>query len=133
MDVSHRPLVLVAEHHADTRSMLRELFGLHGIEMAECDDGDAAVATAFNVCPDVILLDARLPGLESLAVVEQLRRSTAMHDVRIVFVSDDGRPGDEARARAAGSDHYLLKPVDLNEVLRLVSSAPSPAAHPGRS
>ncbi|HEX6974518.1 MAG TPA: response regulator [Vicinamibacterales bacterium] len=126
------PLVLVAEHHDDTRYMLRELFALHGVQVAECADGDATVAAAFRVRPDVILLDARLPGLDSLTVVRRLRKSTAMHNVRIVFVSDDGRPGDEARARAAGSDHYLLKPVDLDEVLRLVRSSSGSVAFPGR-
>lgn len=122
------PLVLVAEHHDDTRAMLRELFGMHGVDVAECGDGEAAVEAAFRVRPDVILLDAALPGLDSLAVVRRLRKSSTLHNVRIVFVSDDGRPGDEARARAAGSDHYLLKPVDLNEVLRLVRPTPSGSA-----
>lgn len=115
-----KPLVLVAEHHEDTRSMLKELFSMHGVAVAECEDGDTTVATAFRLRPHVILVDGSLPGLNSLAVVRRLRKLAAMHDVRIVFVSDDGRPGDEARARAAGSDDYLLKPVDLNDVLRVV-------------
>lgn len=119
------PLVLVAEHHADTRTMLRELFRIHGVSAEECGDGDAALEAALRIRPNVILLDSSLPGLDSLALIRRLRSSSAMHNVRIVFVSDDGGPNDEARARAAGSDHYLLKPVDLHEVLRLVGPSPS--------
>lgn len=130
MPTSHTPLVLVAEHHDDTRSMLCELFALHGVQTAACGDGDQAVATTFRIRPDVILLDGRLPGLDSLTVVRRLRKSPAMHNVRIVFVSDDGRPGDEARARAAGCDHYLLKPVDLDEVLRLIRRSSGSVAVP---
>ena len=130
MTILQSPLVLVAEHHDDTRSMLRELFSIHGVSVAECGDGNSAVEAALRIRPDVILLDGRLPGLDSLAVVRRLRDTSATHNVRIVFVSDDGGPGDEARARAAGSDHYLLKPVNLDELLALVRLSPSGSVHP---
>ena len=110
--------------------MLHELFSIHGLNVEECSDGDAAVTAALRDRPDVILLDGSLPGLDSLTVVRRLRDTPATRDVRIVFVSDDGRPGDEARARAAGSNDYLLKPVDLDELLRLVRLAPSGASGP---
>ncbi len=105
--------------------MLRELFNIHGVNVTECGDGEAAVDAALRVRPDVILLDGRLPGLDSLTVVRRLRDTPATRHVRIVFVSDDGGPGDEARARAAGSDDYLLKPVDIDELLRLVQPSGS--------
>ena len=113
--------------------MLRELFSIHGLSAVECGDGESVVSAALRIRPDVILLDGRLPGLDSLTVVRRLRDMPATRSVRIVFVSDDGSPGDEARALAAGSDEYLLKPVNIEELLRLVQPSGSGTVNPMES
>jgi DNA-binding response OmpR family regulator len=115
---SAQPLVLVADDHEDTRTMLRELLTMDGFIVIECEDGAKALAEARRTMPDLVLLDGRLPHLDGLDVARALRRCEEGSGVPIVFVS-----GDEfstSQAIAAGCDKALLKPVDPQDLLAIV-------------
>lgn len=124
-----RPLVLVAEHHDDTRSMLRTLLTLEGFDVTECDDGVVALSAVEDQRPEVILLDGTLQGLDGLAVAERLRASDVATASRVIFVSGRGDSEIVRSVRQAGCDTFLLKPVNLDELLEAVRRV---AARAGR-
>ena len=68
--------------------------------------------------PDVVLLDIGLPGLDGYQVAQQLR--TADYGPRLIAITGYGQPEDRERARNAGIEHYLVKPIDIAELAHLL-------------
>lgn len=112
--------VLVAEDNTLVRELLTAFLAENGAEVAVAADGLAAMALARSQSPDVLLLDIALPGLDGIAVAERLRRDGPGR-LRIIGLSAHAGPGDEARARAAGMDVFLAKPVSLARLAETIA------------
>lgn len=80
--------------------------------------GRAGLTMASVFGPDVVLLDLTLPDMCGFSVAQQLRAAHAK--LRIVVVTGWYMPGITARVRASGADAYRLKPVDIDEIARLI-------------
>lgn len=104
--------VLVVDDSSDIRVMTRYLLELEGHTVFEAADGPAALDTAARVRPDVALIDISLPGFDGYELARRLR--TTVHGRRLTLAALTGysRPEDRTRARDAGFDLYLVKPVD---------------------
>jgi DNA-binding response OmpR family regulator len=113
-----RPVVLVSEDHADTREMLRMFLGLNGFDVVECAQAGEVLATIDRVRPAVVVLNGAQRGLDGPAFARQIRNRGSRPG--LVFLSTQGGPAYAASARAAGSDAFLLKPVELADLLTLV-------------
>ena len=120
--------ILVVEDSEDSREMLVALLRMWGHTTDEAGDGEAALARYGAQRPDIALIDVGLPGLDGYEVARRIRSiaDPAEPPVRLVAVTGYGQPADLDRARAAGFDVHLLKPVDPEE-LRALLSAPRPA------
>ena len=70
--------------------------------------------------PDIVLLDIGLPGMDGYQVAIRLRDEEACKDTVIIAVSGYGQEDDRRRARAAGFDHHLVKPIDHEALLELI-------------
>jgi len=70
--------------------------------------------------PDLILLDIQMPGIDGFEVLRRLRAAGRTRCVPVVAVSANAMPGDIERARAAGFDDYLTKPIDFDRLLSVV-------------
>ena len=70
--------------------------------------------------PDLVLLDIQLPGIDGFEVLRRLRAASATQAVPVVAVSANAMRNDIERARAAGFDGYLTKPIDFERLLALV-------------
>ena len=68
----------------------------------------------------MVLLDIGLPGIDGYEVARRLRREPGLETIAVVAVSGYGREGDKQRAREAGFDRHLVKPVDPDELLALL-------------
>lgn len=111
--------VLVADDEAMIRTALSALLDLEDdIEVvAQCADGDEAVAEANRLQPDVCVLDVEMPGLDGVEVVAQLRRAVS---ARCVVVTRHARPGVLRRALAAGAAAFLSKSRRADEVAAVI-------------
>jgi len=109
--------ILVVEDNGDTRDAVRALLEQEGYDTHEAPDGESGLAAALSYGPDLVLLDIGLPKLDGYEVARRLR--SASPGVRLVALTGYGREEDRIRAREAGFDAHLLKPVDL-ERLRAV-------------
>ncbi len=115
--------VLIVEDQADAAASLAELLQLWGYAVEVAPDGAAACAAAAVRCPDVVLLDIGLPGLDGYAVAGRLRRLAGCGDALIVALSGYGGEEELQRSRAAGIDHHLVKPLDVDALDRLLARA----------
>ncbi|HVK11596.1 MAG TPA: CheR family methyltransferase, partial [Gemmataceae bacterium] len=111
--------VLVIEDNADAADSLRMLLELVGHEVRTAATGPAGVAAAKAFHPDLVLCDIGLPGMSGYEVARALRAEAALNGVTIAALTGYGRDEDQAKARAAGFDVHLTKPVEF-EALRRV-------------
>ena len=111
--------VLIADDEGMIRSALAALLRLEGdIDViAECSDGEQAVAEAERLEPDICLLDLEMPGLDGVEVAERLRRSIS---ARCVIVTRHARPGVLRRALTAGVAGFLPKSREAGEVAAVI-------------
>ncbi len=110
--------VLIADYIPDTREIL--MIGLQraGFEVIQAENGAVALRMVETEKPDILLLDLRLPEVDGLAVLKQLRARGAHPPIIIMTASN--HPVELERARAAGADAYILKPFRLAEVVSVV-------------
>ena len=111
--------VLVVDDNVDSAEMLAVVLQQWGHEARMAHDGESALRDVESYRPDLVLLDIGLPGLSGYAVAERVTRAGGDRP-QLVALTGYGPADDVARAREAGFDFHLLKPVDfkrLQEVL----------------
>ena len=86
-------------------------------------DGEAAVQKAREQVPDIALLDIGMPKLDGYEVARQLRAGITTQGIHLVAITGWGQASDREAAWAAGFDQHLLKPVDPEDLVRLISES----------
>jgi signal transduction histidine kinase/CheY-like chemotaxis protein len=114
--------ILVVDDNEDAAVTLAMLLEDWGHEVTTALDGETAIKAVAEHHPQVVLLDLGLPDIDGYEVATRLRKSDGK-DLRIFAVSGYGQPEDVARARSAGCDAHLAKPVDVHELERLLDAA----------
>jgi len=122
LPVDHRrtPRILVADPDSDTRLLYRDLLRSAGSDVVDAADGRDAMVKALSVRPTLIITELRLPLFDGFALCDVLRRDSLTKAVPIVVVTAESRPSEVDRARAAGADVVLIKPVTHDALLREV-------------
>ena len=113
---------LVVDDHVDSAALLERLLTLSGHEARSVTDGLTAVAEAERYRPDVILLDIGLPRLNGYDACRLIREHSWGTNVVLVAVTGWGDDDDVRRSREAGFDGHLVKPVDLDKLVELLST-----------
>ena len=113
--------VLVVEDNEDAAETLRMLLEVWGHEIALAHTGPAAIAEAARFRPHVVLCDLGLPEMDGLTVARFLRRDPGTAQAFLVALSGFGDDGDVQRARQAGFDLHLTKPVEPKELQQLLT------------
>ena len=113
----------MVDDNVDGAESLSMLLGLGGYEVRTAHDGPGAVAEADRFRPDAVFLDIGLPGLSGYEVAERLRVTPAFARTLLVAVTGWGQDTDRRRSAAAGFDHHLVKPVDPDDIRRLLAGA----------
>jgi two-component system cell cycle response regulator DivK len=111
--VGNSPLVLIVDDSAKNRKLAREVLRAAGFRTLEAARGDEAIAVAAESCPDLILLDLRLPDMHGTEVARKLRGSAETGRIPIVALSASPIAGGSDRLLATGFDGYLQKPIDV--------------------
>jgi signal transduction histidine kinase len=122
--------ILVVDDNADAALTLAELLTLEGHETHVAHDGPSAVDAARRLRPDIAILDIGLPGFDGLEVARRLRADPALKDIVLVALSGWVHPDDRERTRAAGFDHHLAKPVQLESLELVLLGARRDRGHP---
>jgi two-component system, cell cycle response regulator DivK len=110
------PLVLVVDDFQDNREMFAEFLSLSGFRVAEAATGREALAQAFALVPDVILMDLSLPELDGWEATRTLKGDARTRHIPIVALTGHALADHSRDAKDAGCDAFLTKPC-LPEVL----------------
>jgi CheY-like chemotaxis protein len=117
---THRklPRVLYVEDSAQNRDVVRRY--LQGLfEVIEAEDGEHGLERAQRDAPELVLMDLSLPRLDGWEATRRLKAGPAAHVPVIALTAHAGRE-DQARARAAGCDGYLTKPVERDQLIKTI-------------
>jgi signal transduction histidine kinase/ActR/RegA family two-component response regulator len=112
--------VLIIEDNADTRDVLKLMLEVEGAEVETAEAGEDGVRAAERRPPDVVLCDIGLPDIDGMEVVRRLRNedSAAM---RCIALTGYGQAEDVRHAIEAGFDAHLTKPINLDQLMALLS------------
>jgi two-component system CheB/CheR fusion protein len=120
--------VLVIEDNQDVAEWLATALALSGHDVTVSPDGEAGLAKARELGPEVILCDIGLPGaLDGYAVARRLCEDAALATAYRVALSGYAQPADQKRARDAGFEAHISKPPDLDVLERLLAELPKRA------
>lgn len=112
--------VLVADDNRDAAISLGALLEMSGHEVLIAHDGEEALTIARQSLPDTMILDIGMPRLTGDHVARAVRGEPWGQAIFLVAVTGWGEPDDKERASAAGFDHHLTKPIDLDELEKLL-------------
>ena len=113
--------ILVADDNQDAANTLALLLRLAGHDVRTAHCGQAALTLANEFHPEFALLDIGMPDLNGYDVARELRRTDTGKDVRLIALTGWGQDEDKRRARDAGFDHHLTKPIDPHRLEELLS------------
>jgi signal transduction histidine kinase len=113
--------VLVVDDNADAAESLAALLRLRGHHVRLAPDGPKALAAAADHAPDVVLLDLGLPGMDGHEVARRLRKHPGLDKALIVALTGSGSDEDRKRSLQSGCDLFLVKPVDWDDLDRLIA------------
>ncbi len=109
--------ILVIEDDADIRELLRFNLEKEGFTALESGDGERGLAMAREHCPDCILLDLMLPGLDGLEVCRRLTSSSETRDIPVMILTARGEEMDRVVGLSLGADDYVVKPFSVRELM----------------
>ena len=115
--------VLINEDHDDAREALRALLELEGHRVDAAASGPHGLEMARKSPPDVALVDIGLPEVDGYEVARRLRALGSSRPY-LIALTGYGQPEDVKKARDAGFDAHLLKPVDPDALARVLSAIP---------
>jgi CheY-like chemotaxis protein len=112
--------ILLADDNGDAAFSLGALLEIGGHEVLIAHDGEEALQIARESVPAAMILDIGMPRLTGDQVARAVRSEPWGARVLLVAVTGWGEPDDKARTAAAGFDHHLIKPVDVDAVEKLL-------------
>ena len=113
--------VLVVDDSVDLAMSIKMLLKIMGHDVQIAHDGPSALTAFQTHQPDVILLDIGMPGMNGYEIARQLRREQGTRHPLVVAVSGYGQDEDKRKAREAGFDTFLTKPVHPQALAELLS------------
>jgi PAS domain S-box-containing protein len=124
--------LLVAEDNEVNRQLALALLAKLGYEADVVENGREALAALERVPYDVVLMDVQMPELDGLEATRRIReRFPSTHGPTIIAMTANAMEGDREECLAAGMDHYLSKPIRVDELSRaLARCRPGPTSEP---
>lgn len=112
--------VLYVEDNEMNRQIVRDLLKRTKYRLIEARDGEAGVAKALEIRPDLILMDIQLPKVSGLEAMRRLRADPSMAATPIIAITSFALSGDEQKAQQAGATAYIAKPYSPRDLLALI-------------
>jgi len=113
--------VLVVDDEPDTLDLLRRVLGDSQAQVAAAPSVEAALATLGTFNPHVLISDVSMPGRDGYELIRAIRSTTGPQELPAAALTAYARPEDAARAREAGFQMHLSKPVEPDELVKVVA------------
>jgi CheY-like chemotaxis protein len=118
--VAGEPILIVDDNAVNLR-LARLLLSGEGYDVRTAGNAEEALAILGEFKARLILMDLQMPGMDGLELTRRLKADAATRDITILALTAYAMKGDEERARAAGCDGYVPKPIDTRALPELIA------------
>lgn len=114
-------LILVVDDNPVNLKLARALLNRKGYQVYTAGDADETLAVLRDVHPRLILMDIQLPDIDGLTLTRRLKADAETRDIVIVALTAYAMKGDEQKAREAGCDGYISKPIETRTFVNILA------------
>jgi len=112
--------ILLADDSITIQKVVGIIFGSDDYSLTIVDNGRAAIQKAQELQPDILLIDALMPGMSGYEVCEAIRKDAALASRPILLLTGSFEPFDEEKARQCGADDHIVKPFESQQIVAKV-------------
>lgn len=112
--------ILLADDSITIQKVVGIIFGGEEYALTVVDNGKAAVEMAREMNPDVLLIDALMPGMSGYEACEAIRATPALATKPVLLLTGSFEPFDENKAKSCGADDFLAKPFESQQIITKV-------------
>ncbi len=114
--------VLIIDDSTTSRAVVKVYLSGHSLEFLEASNGQDGLLQARSECPDAIIIDLKMPGMDGMTFCRKVRAEAAIRHIPIILIT--GAKGPEVRSEAlrAGASVFMTKPIDVPTLARIVLS-----------
>lgn len=116
-----KPSILIVDDNAANMKLLSFVLVSGGYDVRSAADANEALRILEEFRPQLILMDLQLPGMDGLELTRRLKADPPFFGTTIVAVTASAMKGDAEKAKLAGCDGYITKPIDTRAILRVVA------------
>ncbi len=120
--------ILIVDDNEDAVEMLAHALRIKGHQIHVAYDGPEALRIGAAARPDAALLDIGLPVMDGYELAARLKELPGLEGLRLIAVTGYGQDSDRRRTAAAGFDHHLVKPINLDVLDQLIATLLAPRA-----
>ena len=118
--------ILIVDDNPGNMALASFLLESEGYIIRTADSAEAAIEILQSYAPRLILMDLQMPGIDGYELTRRLKADPGTRAITVVAVTAYAMKGDEQKARAAGCDAYVTKPIDTRALPRLIASLVRP-------
>lgn len=112
--------ILVIEDNLDNMILIADMLKALQLEVIEAADGEQGIRAAAAEKPDLILMDLSLPRMDGWEATRVIKSDPALSHIPVIAVTAHAMYDDRERARAAGCDAYITKPINMRELAQII-------------
>ncbi len=120
--------ILFADNSVTMRTVMEKTFTSEAYDVTVVPSGEAAVKTAQEMNPDIIIADAGMAGVTGYDVCKSIREDSSLTSTPVIIMSGVSSPYDESRGTEVGVDEYVKKPFDTTQLIEKVGQLIEEAA-----
>jgi len=126
--------ILLVEDDNNLREIYEARLQAEGYDIISAQDGEEALVKAKQEKPDLVISDVMMPRISGFEMLDILRNTEGMKDMKVIMLTALGQAEDKTRADSLGADRYLVKSqVTLEDIVKAASELLSPAASTANS
>ncbi|HEY0712017.1 MAG TPA: response regulator [Polyangia bacterium] len=114
--------ILIVDDNSANALLLSYLLSKRGYQVRTANNGREALDLLGDFQPRVIMMDIQLPGMDGLELTRHLKANPDTRDIVIIALTAYAMKGDETRAREAGCDDYISKPIDTRALPGIIEA-----------
>ncbi|MEO0761636.1 MAG: response regulator, partial [Pseudomonadota bacterium] len=118
---TQRDILLLVDDSPETLSMLTDALEAAGETVLVARDGETALTLIGRIAPDLVLLDAVMPGLDGFETCRRLKSDPAMNDIPVIFMTGLSDSEHVVKGLEAGGVDYVTKPVDPEALIARIA------------